>query len=167
MGVVKEGSEAFGPSGIITSGRRLVSPPSSHHQGNTHARPGPRCGPHTRSLLNVHHGDRHIHWKRIFVATLGGHLVLERIEMNIHVARANMSCVLEVCRVADHGAVDSPPPLRSRLLSHAACEALDPDVSHSVAGQLLAGPTFAAASSALRHCLCRLHCQLHCCRHLV
>lgn len=78
--------------------------------------------------------------------------------MNIHVPRANMSRMLEVCWVSNHGAVDSPPPFRSRLLSDAAREALDPDVTHPVVGQLLAGHTLAAASSALllRHFLCWL-----------
>lgn len=78
--------------------------------------------------------------------------------MNIHVPRANMSRMLEVCWVSNHGAVDSPPPFRSGLLSDAARKALDPDVTHPVVGQLLAGHTLAAASSALllRHFLCWL-----------
>lgn len=91
-------------------------------------------------------------------------MVLECVEMNIHVPRTNMSRVLEVCWVSDHGAVDSPPSFRSRLLSDAACEALDPDVTHPVVGQLLAGPTLAAASSALlQHCLCWLCSHRHLC----
>lgn len=69
-----------------------------------------------------------------------------------------MSCVLEVCWVADHGTVYSPPPFWCWLLSHAACKALDPDVAHPVALQLPTGNAL-AATSALWRCFRRLH---HC-----
>lgn len=76
--------------------------------------------------------------------------------MHIHVSRANMGRVLEVCGVANHGAVDPPPPLGCRLLGHAAGKALDPDVPHLATLQLLlARPTLAATASVVACCLDR------------
>lgn len=128
-----------------------------HHITGAHTSVGLCSGsssPHTWSLLDVHHGNGHVDWQGVLVATLGGHLVLQGIEVHIHVSRANVGRVLEVCGVANHGAVDSPPPLGCGLLGHAAGKALDPDVPHlATLRLLLARPTLAATAAVMARCL--------------
>lgn len=125
-----------------------------HHITGAHTS-GALCSsssPHTWSLLDVHHRNGHVDWQGVLVATLGGHLVLQGIEVHVHVSRANVGCVLEVCGVPNHGAVDSSPPLRCGLLGHAAGEALDPDVPHPATLRLLlAGPALAATAAVTAH----------------
>lgn len=83
------------------------------------------------SIFYINNRYLDVHRNSIVITTFGSHLMLKRIQMDIHITWANMSCVPEISGATNHWPVNSVPPLRRWFISNTARKTLNPNLTHS------------------------------------